>query len=247
MNSSTPPRLRYKRILLKISGEALQKGSKNIEPEIIESLAKEIKQLLAWKLELAIVIGGGNIFRGLSASGIGMDRSQADYMGMLATMINGLAIQDIFEKNGIETRVLSALELKSIAEPYIRRRALRHIEKGRAIIFAAGTGNPYFTTDTAASLRAMEINAEVLIKATKVDGIYDKDPVKSSDSVMYHHLSYIDVLNQNLKVMDSTAISMCMDNSLPIVVLNMTKANNLSRFLMGEDVGTLVDKNGKHS
>ena len=246
MNLSTPPRLRYKRILLKISGEALQKGSKNIEPEIIESLAKEIKQLLAWKLELAIVIGGGNIFRGLSASGIGMDRSQADYMGMLATMINGLAIQDIFEKNGIETRVLSALELKSIAEPYIRRRALRHIEKGRAIIFAAGTGNPYFTTDTAAALRAMEINAEVLIKATKVDGIYDKDPIKSSDSIMYHHLSYIDVLNQNLKVMDSTAISMCMDNSLPIVVLNMTKSNNLSRFLMGEDVGTLVDKNGKH-
>lgn len=232
---------KYKRILLKLSGEALM-GSKEygIETEVVSAIAKEIAEVVALKVELAVVIGGGNIFRGVSGSAKGMDRASADYVGMLATVINALMLQEALEKSDVYTRVLSAIEMKEIGEPYIRRRAIRHLEKGRVVIFAAGTGNPYFTTDTAASLRAMEINADIILKGTKVDGIYDSDPLTTSNAKKYDKINYIDVLKDGLRVMDTTAISLCMDNSLPIVVFNIKEAGNLMRVVMGEDIGTLV-------
>jgi len=234
-----PPR--FKRILLKLSGEALmgQTGF-GIDPPVLEGIASEISDLRSLGVEVAVVIGGGNIFRGLAASAHGMDRASADYMGMLATVMNSLALQDSLERADVKTRVQSAIAMQELCEPYIRRRAMRHLEKGRVVIFAAGTGNPYFTTDTAASLRAMEIHAEVLLKATKVDGVYDKDPNKSTDAVRFHRLSYIEVLQRNLKVMDSTAISLCRDNKLPIVVFDLHTRGNIGRIVQGESIGTLV-------
>lgn len=231
----------YKRILLKLSGEALagSQGS-GINTATIKQIAQDIKLAHDTGIEIGLVIGGGNIFRGIAASAQGMDRASSDYMGMLATCINSLALQDALEKEGVPTRVQSAIEMAEIAEPYIRRRAIRHLEKGRIVIFAAGTGNPYFTTDTAASLRAMEINAEVLMKATKVDGIYDKDPVHNKDAKKYDKISYIDVLNQGLQVMDSTAISLCMDNKLPIMTFDLAKPGNILKAILGENIGTLV-------
>jgi len=234
-----PPR--FKRILLKLSGEALMgDGKYGISPKVLQQIAQEIHEVIDLGVEIGIVIGGGNIFRGVSASTEGMDRASADYMGMLATVINSLALQDALEKIGVFTRVQSAIEMQQLAEPYIRRRAVRHLEKGRVVIFAAGTGNPYFTTDTAASLRAMEIHADVILKATKVDGIYSDDPVKDPSATRYKTLSYIDVLKKNLKVMDSTAISLCMDNNLPIIVFDLGRQGNILRVVSGEEVGTLV-------
>ncbi|MBY0452309.1 MAG: UMP kinase [Bdellovibrionaceae bacterium] len=231
----------YKRILLKLSGEALA-GTQGtgINTVVIKQIAQDIKTAHETGVEIGIVIGGGNIFRGIAASAQGMDRASSDYMGMLATCINSLALQDALEKEGIPTRVQSAIEMAEIAEPYIRRKAVRHLEKGRIVIFGAGTGNPYFTTDTAASLRAMEINAEVLMKATKVDGIYDKDPNKHSDAKRYDKISYIEVLQQGLQVMDSTAISLCMDNKLPIMTFDLAKPGNILKAVMGENIGTIV-------
>lgn len=232
---------KYKRILLKLSGEALVgENQYGISPDIISSIAKEIKEVKQLGVEIAIVIGGGNIFRGVAASSKGMDRASADYMGMLATVINALALQDALENEDVFTRVQSAIDMQEIAEPYIRRKATRHLEKGRVVIFAAGTGNPYFTTDTAAALRAMEVGADVILKATKVDGIYSADPVKVSDAVKYDELTYIDVLKKNLKVMDSTAISLCMDNNLPIVVFSLKEKGNVMKVVKGEAVGTIV-------
>jgi uridylate kinase len=231
----------YKRILLKLSGEALLgKQSSGVDPEVANFIAEEIKSVADLKVEICIVVGGGNIFRGLEASSKGMDRTSADYMGMLATVINSLALQSALEMRSIPTRVQSSIEMREIAEPFIQRRAIRHLEKGRIVIFAGGTGNPYFTTDTAASLRAMEINANVIMKATKVDGVYDSDPVKNKNAVMYKKISYIDVLTKNLKVMDATAISLCRDNNLPIVVFNMLKKGNIRRVICGEEIGTYV-------
>lgn len=231
----------YKRVLLKLSGEALQgTGGYGISPPVIGSIAQQVSEVHALGVELAIVIGGGNIFRGVAASAQGMNRATADYMGMLATVINALALQEALESENVQTRLQSAIAMQELAEPYIRRRAVRHLEKGRVVIFAAGTGNPYFTTDTAASLRAMEINADVILKATKVDGVYDKDPMKYDDAVRFEELSYLEVLNRNLKVMDSTAISMCRDNELPIVVFNLTQSGNIQRAICGEPIGTLV-------
>jgi len=232
---------RFKRILLKLSGEALMGDNKyGISPKVLEQVAEEIRDVIELGVEVGIVIGGGNIFRGVSASTEGMDRASADYMGMLATVINALALQDSLEKRAVYTRVQSAIEMQQLAEPYIRRRAVRHLEKGRVVIFAGGTGNPYFTTDTAASLRAMEIHAEVILKATKVDGIYTADPVKDPKATRYKTLTYIEVLRKNLKVMDSTAISLCMDNDLPIIVFDLGQRGNIIRVVQGEDVGTLV-------
>jgi uridylate kinase len=237
--TSKPPR--FKRILLKLSGEALMgEGKYGISPKTLQQIAQEVRDIVEMGVQVGIVIGGGNIFRGVSASTEGMDRASADYMGMLATVINALALQDSMEKLGVFTRVQSAIEMQELAEPYIRRRAVRHLEKGRVVIFAAGTGNPYFTTDTAASLRAMEINAEVILKATKVDGIYSADPVKDPSATRYQSLSYIEVLRKNLKVMDSTAISLCMDNELPIIVFDLGQRGNILKVVQGEDVGTLV-------
>ena len=234
-----PPR--YKRILLKLSGEALMgEGKYGISPRTLQQIAQEVREVIELGVEVGIVIGGGNIFRGVSASTEGMDRASADYMGMLATVINSLALQDSLEKLGVFTRVQSAIEMQQLAEPYIRRRAVRHLEKGRVVIFAAGTGNPYFTTDTAASLRAMEIHAEVILKATKVDGIYTDDPVKNPNATRYTKVSYLEVLKKNLKVMDSTAISLCMDNKLPIIVFDLGKPGNIIRVVTEENVGTLV-------
>lgn len=235
------PGVKYRRILLKLSGEALM-GSQTygIDPVTIAQIADEIIDVQSLGVEIALVIGGGNIFRGVAASSRGMDRAHADYMGMLATVINSLALQDALESRGSHTRVQSAIEMERLAEPYIRRRAIRHLEKGRLVIFAAGTGNPFFTTDTAASLRAMEISADIVMKATKVDGVYDKDPNKHKDARMFRRLSYLDVLNRDLGVMDSTAISLCRDNRLPILVFNMTKPGNIRRVVMGEPLGTLV-------
>lgn len=232
---------KYRRILLKLSGEALM-GDKEfgVDTSVINSIAREIKEVHNLGVQVAVVIGGGNIFRGVSASAKGMDRAQADYVGMLATVINALMLQDALEKNGVFTRVISAIEMKELAEPYIRRRAVRHLEKGRVIIFAAGTGNPYFTTDTAASLRAMEIGADVILKGTKVDGVYDKDPMKEKDARRYESLKFIDVLKDGLKVMDATAISLCMDNSLPIIVFSIKGAGNLMKIVKGESIGTIV-------
>jgi uridylate kinase len=236
--------LKYRRILLKISGEAMM-GNQNygVDPETVDYIAKEIKDAVSTGVEVAIVIGGGNIFRGVEASVRGIERTSADYMGMLATVINALALQNYLEKYSIPTRVQSAIEMKELAEPYIRRKAVRHLEKGRTVIFAAGTGNPYFTTDTAASLRAMEIGAEVILKATKVDGIYSSDPMKEPNAKKFSSLTYIDVLKKGLSVMDSTAISLCMDNNLPIVVFNLKGQGNIRRILQGKKVGTLVRGN----
>lgn len=232
---------RYQRILLKLSGEALagQQGY-GIDPDIIRGIATEIREVVDLGVQLAIVIGGGNIFRGVAASSAGMDRASADYMGMLATVMNSLALQDALEKAGVITRVQSAIEMQEIAEPYIRRRAVRHLEKGRVVIFGAGTGNPFFTTDTAASLRAIEIGAEIILKATKVDGVYDSDPAKNKDAVKYDELTYLDVLKQGLQVMDSTATSLCMDNELPILVFDLTTTGNIKRVVCGETIGTIV-------
>ncbi|HKJ29961.1 MAG TPA: UMP kinase [Desulfuromonadales bacterium] len=231
----------YKRIMLKLSGEALagQQGY-GIDPDIIRGIAREIREVVDLGVQLAIVIGGGNIFRGLAASSAGMDRASADYMGMLATVMNSLALQDALEKAGVITRVQSAIEMQAIAEPYIRRRAVRHLEKGRVVIFGAGTGNPFFTTDTAASLRAIEIGAEIILKATKVDGVYNADPAKDKNAVKYDQLSYLDVLKQGLEVMDSTATSLCMDNDLPILVFDLTTSGNIQRVVCGEQIGTVV-------
>ena len=231
----------YKRILLKLSGEALagQQGD-GIDPDIIRGIATEIREVVDLGLQLAIVIGGGNIFRGVAASSMGMDRASADYMGMLATVMNSLALQDALEKAGVITRVQSAIEMQEIAEPYIRRRAVRHLEKGRVVIFGAGTGNPFFTTDTAASLRAIEIGAEIILKATKVDGVYNADPNKDKDAIKYTQLSYLDVLKQGLQVMDSTATSLCMDNDLPMLVFDLTPRGNIKRVVSGEQIGTIV-------
>jgi len=236
---------RFKRILLKLSGEALQgKQGYGVDAEVLRTIAEEIGDLIELKVEVAVVIGGGNIFRGLSAAASGMDRASADYMGMLATVMNSLALQDALEQRGVHTRVLSAIEMKEVAEPYIRRRATRHLEKGRVVIFGAGTGNPYFTTDTAAALRAMEVHAEVLLKATKVDGIYDKDPKMFPDAARYTKLTYLDVLAREINVMDSTAISLCKENRLPILVFNMLVRNNIRRVVCGEAIGTLVCPDG---
>jgi uridylate kinase len=237
--------VRYRRILLKLSGEALM-GNQGygVDPNTLAQIADEVIDVHNLGVEVALVIGGGNIFRGVAGASTGMDRAHADYMGMLATLINALAMQDALEARGCKTRVLSAIEVQRVAEPYIRRRAIRHLEKGRLVIFASGTGNPFFTTDTAASLRAMEIGAEIVMKATKVDGVYDKDPHKHRDAVMYRQLSYLDVLNRNLAVMDSTAISLCRDNQLPILVFNMTKPGNIRRVVLGEQLGTMVLEEG---
>jgi uridylate kinase len=231
----------YSRVLLKLSGEALM-GSMGfgIDPEVVSSIASEIKDIHALGVETGIVIGGGNIFRGLAASAKGFDRVSADHMGMLGTVINALALQDALEQMDVHTRVQSAIEMRQVAEMFIRRRAIRHLEKGRVVIFAAGTGNPYFSTDTTAALRAMEIKAKVILKATKVDGIYDADPVKVKDAKLFPEISYIDVLTQGLKVMDTTAISLCMDNKVPIVVFNMRTKGNIKRVIMGEKIGSRV-------
>jgi uridylate kinase len=232
---------RFKRVLLKLSGEALMgDAAYGIDPAMLDKLADEILTAHNAGVQVAIVVGGGNIFRGMAGSAKGMDRAQADYIGMLATVMNALAIQDVLEKHGVFTRVMSAIEMQSVAEPYIRRRAIRHLEKGRAVIFAAGTGNPYFTTDTTAALRALEIGADCIMKATKVDGVYDSDPVTNPDAVKFDELPYMEVLNRGLKVMDSTAISLCMDNDLPIIVFNITTDGNIVRALQGERVGTIV-------
>jgi uridylate kinase len=238
---SPPPTTHYKRILLKLSGEALMgETSYGIDPAVATRIAQDIAEIQSLGVQTAIVIGGGNIFRGLAASARGMDRSTGDYMGMLATVINALALQDALEKNGVPTRVLTAIEMRSVAEPFIRRRAVRHLEKGRVVVFAAGTGNPYFTTDTAAALRAMEMKAEVILKATKVDGIYNADPVKHPEAVRYESISYLQVLQERLQVMDATAISLCMDNKLPILVFNLKTPGNIRRVVMGEAIGTRV-------
>ena len=231
----------YKRILLKISGEILAGDADyGIDPPVIQQIAREIKEVRNLGVEVAIVIGGGNIFRGMAASSKGMDRASADYMGMLATVLNGLALQDALEKIGVFTRVQTAIEMREVAEPYIRRRAIRHLEKGRVVIFAAGTGNPFFTTDTTASLRAMEIGADVILKATKVDGIYEADPMVDKNARKFEELTYLDVLKKQLKVMDATAISLCMDHGIPIIVFNLKKKGNIKRTVLGEKVGTKV-------
>jgi uridylate kinase len=234
-----PPR--YGRVLLKLSGEALMGEQQfGIDPAVTTQIAKDIAEIQGLGVQVAVVIGGGNLFRGLAASAKGMDRATADYMGMLATVINGLAMQDALEHVGINTRVASAIEMRAVAEPFIRRRAVRHLEKGRVVVFAAGTGNPYFTTDTAAALRAMEMKADVILKGTKVDGIYTADPLLNPDATKYDNISYLKVLAEGLKVMDATAISLCMDNKLPIVVFNLRTPGNLRRVIMGEPVGTTV-------
>jgi uridylate kinase len=236
-----PEEYRFRRVLLKLSGEALMgDAGYGIDPKVLDSLAKEIGVVQTHDVEIAVVVGGGNIFRGLAASAKGMDRAQADYIGMLATVMNSLALQEALERNGVFTRVMSAIEMQQVAEPYIRRRAIRHLEKKRVVIFAAGTGNPYFTTDTTAALRALEIGAECIMKATKVDGIYDADPMTHPEAVKFDELTYIDVLRRGLQVMDSTAISLCMDNKLPILVFNMETDGNIRRALSGAKVGTIV-------
>ena len=232
---------RYKRILLKISGEILT-GDQDygIDPEVIRKVAQEIKEVVGFGVEVAVVIGGGNIFRGVAASSKGMDRATADYMGMLATVLNGLALQDALEKMAVHTRVQTAIEMREVAEPYIRRKAIRHLEKGRVVVFAAGTGNPFFTTDTTASLRAIEIGAEVILKATKVDGVYEADPLVNPGAQKYETLTYLDVLKKQLKVLDATAVSLCMDHRIPIVVFSLKERGNIQRVILGEKVGTEV-------
>jgi len=231
----------FKRILLKLSGEALMGGQGyGVDPLMASKIAEEVKEVHELGVEVAIVIGGGNIFRGLSAAAQGMERVSGDLMGMLATVINAIALQDALEKVNVYTRVVSAIEMREVAEPFIRRRAIRHLEKRRVVIFAAGTGNPYFSTDTAAALRAMEIKAEVILKATKVDGIFDADPVKVKSAAMFSEIRYMDVLRRELQVMDTTAISLCMDNSLPIIVFNLLQSGNIKRVVLGEKIGTVV-------
>ncbi len=231
----------YKRVLLKLSGESLAgEQGYGIDPVTITNIANEIKEVMECGVQLALVIGGGNIFRGLAASSKGMDRASADYMGMLATMINSLAMQDALEKLGVYTRVQSAIAMQEVAEPYIRRRAIRHLEKGRVVIFGAGTGNPYFTTDTAASLRAMEIGADVILKGTKVDGVYTADPKKDPTAVKFSRLTYLEVLKKGLQVMDATSTSLCMDNDLPIIVFDVTTYGNVKKVIFGEEIGTIV-------
>jgi len=232
---------RYGRVLLKLSGEALMGEQQfGIDPAVTTQIAKEIAEVQSFGVQVAVVIGGGNLFRGLAASAKGMDRATADYMGMLATVINGLALQDSLEKNGLNTRVLSAIEMRAVAEPFIRRRAVRHLEKGRIVVFAAGTGNPYFTTDTAAALRAMEMKADVIMKGTRVDGIYTADPMIDKTATRFDKISYLEVIEKGLKVMDSTAITLCMDNRLPIIIFNLRTPGNLRRTVMGEPIGSLV-------
>jgi uridylate kinase len=235
------PEPAYRRVLLKLSGEALMGEQPfGIDPAVTTQIAKEVAEIQQLGVQTAVVIGGGNLFRGLAASAQGMDRATADYMGMLATVINALALQDALEHQGVLTRVASAIEMRAVAEPFIRRRAVRHLEKGRVVVFAAGTGNPYFTTDTAAALRAMEMKADVILKGTKVDGIYTADPMLDKTATKYDDISYLTVLERQLKVMDATAISLCMDNKLPIVVFNLRTAGNVRRVIMGEPVGTTV-------
>lgn len=231
----------YKRILLKLSGEALA-GNQGfgIDPQVISGIAEEIREVIGLGVQVAVVIGGGNIFRGMAAAAGGMDRAGADYMGMLATIMNSLALQDALEQVGVPTRVQTAIEMREVAEPYIRRRAIRHLEKKRVVIFGGGTGNPYFTTDTAASLRAMEIDADVILKATKVDGVYNADPCKDKNAVKFDNLKYLDVLKKGLKVMDATATSLCMDNDLPIVVFQLSRPGNIKKVVLGEAIGTIV-------
>ncbi|MFQ6079474.1 MAG: UMP kinase [Thermodesulfobacteriota bacterium] len=235
-------RPKFKRIVLKISGEVLvgEEGY-GISSEVMSGISREIKEVMEHGVQVAAVVGGGNLFRGVNASSRGMDRTSVDYMGMLATVINSLAFQDALEKIGVFTRVQSAIEMRQVAEPYIRRRAIRHLEKARVVIFAGGTGNPYFSTDTAASLRAVEIGADALLKATKVDGVYNSDPMENKDAVKFDRLSYIDVLKENLRVMDATAVSLCMDNQLPINVFNLKKKGNIVRVVMGEKLGTIIN------
>lgn len=238
---SVKRKVAYKRILLKLSGEALLgKQSAGVDPNVANYIAGEIKSLSEFHIQLGIVIGGGNIFRGIEASAKGMDRTTADYMGMLATVINSLALQSALEERGLPTRVQSSIEMREIAEPFIQRRAIRHLEKGRIVIFAGGTGNPYFSTDTAAALRAVEMRADVIMKATKVDGVYNADPVKDKTAVMFNKISYIDVLTKNLKVMDATAISLCRDNLLPIIIFNLQKKGNIRKAICGQKIGTYV-------
>ncbi|MDH3258300.1 MAG: UMP kinase [Deltaproteobacteria bacterium] len=234
--------LPYKRILLKLSGEALMgKLASGIDSSVLDLISGELKEVVGLGIQIALVVGGGNILRGtITSKDYGIDRASADYMGMLATVINSIALQEVLESKGVTTRVQSAIELRQIAEPYIRRRAIRHLEKGRVVIFAAGTGNPYFTTDTAAALRAMEINAQAIFKATKVDGVYDADPYTHPDASRFDELTYFDVLSKNLKVMDSTAISLCMDNKLPVIIFNLLENGNIVRAINGEKVGTIV-------
>jgi uridylate kinase len=241
MSDPSAPAPIYKRVLLKLSGEALMGDQQfGVDPAVATRIARDVGEIQALGVETAIVIGGGNIFRGLAASARGMDRATGDYMGMLATVINALALQDALEQLGVLTRVVTAIEMRAVAEPFIRRRAIRHLEKGRVVIFAAGTGNPYFTTDTAAALRAMEIKAEVILKGTKVDGIYTADPVHHPDATKFQSISYLQVLEKGLKVMDATAISLCMDNKLPIVVFNLREPGTVRRVVMGEPIGTTV-------
>jgi uridylate kinase len=236
--------MKYKRVLLKLSGEALAgEQGYGIDPKVLESISDEIAEIQASNVELAVVVGGGNIHRGVSGATTGMDRATSDYMGMLATVLNALALQDALERKKVYTRVISAIDMQEIAEPYIRRRAIRHLEKKRVVIFAAGTGNPYFTTDTTAALRANEIHAELIMKATKVDGVFDKDPKQFPDAKMFEKLSYIEVLNKGLKVMDSTSISLCMDNKMDIVVFNLSKTGNIKKVIEGEAIGTIVCRN----
>lgn len=232
---------KYRRILLKVSGEALagEKGF-GLDQKVVNSVARQIQEVVELGTEVAIVVGGGNFWRGLRASSRGVDRATADYIGMLATVMNSLALQDSFEKMGMETRVLTAIEMREVAEPYIRRRAIRHLEKGRVVIFGAGTGNPFFTTDTAAALRAIEVEAEVFLKATKVDGVYETDPQLNPEAKKFDNLKFIEILNRRLKVMDSTATSLCMDNKIPIVVFNLNEFGNIKRIVMGEKIGTFV-------
>ena len=234
---------KFKRVLLKLSGEALQgKQDYGVDPDVVEDIAAQLKEVKALGVQLAIVIGGGNIFRGFQGENRGMDRATADYMGMLATVINSMALQDALERKGVYTRVQTAIAMHAVAEPYIRRRAIRHLEKDRIVILAGGTGNPYFTTDTTAALRAIELGAEVILKATKVDGIYSDDPKKNSNAKRFKKLRYMDVLKKGLKVMDSTAISLCMDNDLPIIVFDLLKQGNIRRAITGQDIGTIVSK-----
>ena len=231
----------YKRVLIKLSGEALMGDRQyGLEPNTIKTIAEEIKEVHDFNVQIALMVGGGNIFRGVEGTAAGMDRSLADYMGMLATLINALALQVALENQGLEVRVMSAINMIAIAEPYIRRRAIRHLEKGRIVIFAAGTGNPYFTTDMASALRAAEIEAEVILKATKVDGVYEKDPLQDKNAKKYDHLSYIEVLQKQLRIMDAAAVSLCMDNKIPIIVFNMVTPGNIKKAIWGESVGTKI-------
>jgi len=240
-DTESHPSPAYKRVLLKLSGEALMGDQQfGADPAVASRIARDVAEIQALGVQTAIVIGGGNIFRGMAGSARGMDRATADYMGMLATVMNGLALQDGLEHHGVPTRVLTAIEMRAVAEPFIRRRAIRHLEKGRVVVFAAGTGNPYFTTDTAAALRAMEVKADVILKATKVDGIYTADPKKDPTATRYDRITYLQVLEQGLQVMDATAISLCMDNKMPIVVLDLNAPGNMRRAIMGEPVGSMV-------